>query len=116
MLNSSCNEMINAHPKLIFESLCDPEKARQWFAELYVTEMDIEIDIEKLKLDGIQYVARIDKTIPYSFIAGTMVSIHNTQDKLRFDWTLKSDKSVKNWTLLDSKLHEPMIILKHKWW
>lgn len=100
----------------VFQSLCDNQKVREWFPELYVTETNTSVDIEKLRSYNIQYIVRIEHEIPHSSITGTVESIDNTEDKLNFEWTLEKDDSVKNWTLLTITFVAPQAIIKSKWW
>ena len=100
----------------LFEELCDTSKARKWFPELFVTQPDTQLDLEKLRENGIQYIARINKTIPYSNISGTIESIDNTTDKLHFEWTLTRDPNVKNWTHLNMEFTEPVRVQRSRWW
>ncbi len=114
VLNSSHN--IRCTVEILFEELCDTSKARKWFPELFVTQPDTQLDLKKLRENGIQYIARINKTIPYSNISGTIESIDNTTDKLHFEWTLEQNPDVKNWTSLTVQFTEPIQVQHHRWW
>ena len=103
-------------PQVLFEELCDPSKARKWFPEFFITQPNTQIDLEKLRKNGIQYIARINHTTPYSNISGTIESIDNVTDKLHFEWTLEQSPNVKNWIHLTMKFVEPIQVQHSRWW
>lgn len=96
------NYDLRTTPKVIFESLYDTEKARQWFPTIHIVHNSETINIEKLKLNGIEYVARIQKANPNSSIEGTIETIDG-KNKQYFEWIITPNESVKNWTRLTTK-------------
>ena len=96
------NYDLRTTPKIIFESLYDSEKARQWFPTIQIIHNNETINIEKLKIDGIEYVARIQKAIPYSSIEGTIESLDG-KNKQDFEWIITPNEAIKNWTRLTTK-------------
>ena len=88
--------------KIIFESLYNSEKARQWFPTIHVIHQNEIVDIKQLESDGIEYVARITEAIAYSSIKGTIESLKgkSVQD---FEWTITENESVKKWSRLTTK-------------
>jgi hypothetical protein len=89
--------------KIIYESLYNNEKARQWFPTIYVIHENETVNIKQLESDGIEYVARITETIAYSSIKGTIKSLKDksTQD---FEWTILENKTIKKWSRLTTKI------------
>jgi tetratricopeptide (TPR) repeat protein len=100
--NSSKNYDLRTTTKIIFESLYDNEKAKQWFPTAHVIHDDELINIKQLEFDGIEYVVRIKEAIPYSFLKGTVESLDGTSART-FEWTITPNESVKNWTRLTTK-------------
>ncbi len=99
---SSKNYDLRTTPKIIFESLYDGEKARQWFPTISVIHNNESIDIKQLQFDGIEYVARIKEAIPHSSIKGTIESLDG-KTKQTFEWIITPNESVKNWARLTTK-------------
>ena len=99
---SSKNYDLRTTTKIIFESLYHSEKAKQWFPTIHVIHNTESIDVKQLELDGIQYVARIKESIPYSVLKGTIESVDGTS-KQTFEWTITPNETVKNWTRLTTK-------------
>jgi hypothetical protein len=100
--SSSKNYDLRTTPKIVYESLYDNEKARQWFPTIFVIHNNESINIEQLQMDGIEYVARIKEAIPYSSIKGTIESLDG-KTKQSFEWIITPNESVKNWTRLTTK-------------
>jgi len=99
---SSKNYDLRTTPKVIFESLYNGEKARQWFPTISVIHNNESIDIKQLQFDGIEYVARIKEAIPHSSIKGTIESLDG-KTKQTFEWIITPNESVKNWARLTTK-------------
>jgi len=96
------NYDLRTTPKIIFESLYYNEKSRQWFPTVQIAHNNETVNIEKLKLSGIEYVIRIQKAIQYSSIEGTIESLDG-KNKQHFEWIITPNESVKNWTRLTTK-------------
>ena len=96
---SSKNYDLRTTPKVIFESLYDSEKARQWFPTIEIIHNNDTVDIEQLKRNGIEYIARINYANPYSSIKGVIESLDG-EEKQIFEWKITQNEEVKNWTRL----------------
>ena len=92
-----------ATAKIIFESLYNNEKAKQWFPTIHVIHNNESIDTKQLEFDGIEYVARIKEAIPHSSLKGTIESLDGTS-KQTFEWIITPNESVKNWARLTTKI------------
>ena len=88
--------------KIIFESLYDSEKARQWFPTIHIIHKNETANIKQLESDGIEYVARITEAIAYSSIKGTIESLDGKPTQ-HFEWTIIENESVKKWSRLITK-------------
>ena len=88
--------------KVIFESLYNSEKARQWFPTIHVIHKNETVNIKQLKDDGIEYVARITDTIEYSSIKGRIESL-SSKSTQSFEWTITENETVKKWSRLTTK-------------
>lgn len=88
--------------KIIFESLYDSEKARQWFPTIHIVHKNETANIKQLELDGIEYVARITEAIAYSSIKGTIESLDGKSTQ-HFEWIITENESVKKWSRLTTK-------------
>jgi len=88
--------------KIVFESLYDSEKARQWFPTIHVIHKNETANIKKLEFDGIEHVARITEAIAYSSIKGTIESLDG-KSRQHFEWTITENESVKKWSRLTTK-------------
>ena len=89
--------------KVIFESLYNSEKARQWFPTIHVIHKNETVNIKQLKYDGIEYVARITEAIEYSSIKGMIESL-NSKSTQSFEWTITENETVKKWSRLTTKI------------
>ena len=99
---SSKNYDLRTTRKVIFESLYNSEKARQWFPTIHVIHKNETVNIKQLESDKIEYVARITEAVAYSSIKGTIESLNgdSTQD---FEWTIIKNETVKKWSRLTTK-------------
>jgi tetratricopeptide (TPR) repeat protein len=88
--------------KIIFESLYDSEKARQWFPTIHIIHKNETANIKQLESDGIEYVARITEAIKYSSIKGTIESLDGKSTQ-HFEWIITENESVKKWSRLTTK-------------
>ena len=88
--------------KKIFESLYDNEKAQQWFPSIQIAHLGETINREKLRADGIEYVARISHAKPNSLIKGTIVSLKDNEEQ-DFEWIITPNDTIKKWTRLTTK-------------
>ena len=109
--SSSKNYDLRTTPKIVYESLYDNEKARQWFPTIFVIHNNESINIEQLQMDGIEYVARIKEAIPHSSIKGTIESLDG-KTKQSFEWIITPNESVKNWTRLTTKTISTQIYVR----
>lgn len=100
--NLTKNYDLRTTPKIIFESLYDAKKARQWFPTIHINHSNEPIDIKQLQLDGIEYIVTVEEAIQYSAIRGTIESIDG-KSKQKFEWLIIPNKTVKNWTRLTTK-------------
>ena len=96
---SAKNYDLRTTPKVIFESLYDSEKARQWFPTIKIVHYDDSVDVEELKKNGIEYIARINHAEPYSSIKGVIESLDGEERQV-FEWVITPNREVKNWTRL----------------
>ena len=96
---STKNYDFRTTPEIIFESLYDSEKARQWFPTIKIVHKSDQLKIEELKKEGIEYIARINYAKPYSSIKGIIESLDG-EEKQVFEWVITQNKEVKNWCRL----------------
>ena len=109
--SSTRNYDLRTTPKVIFESLTDGEKAKQWFPGMAIIKDNEEVNIKQLEIDGIEYITRIKQATPYSSIIGTIESLDG-RNKQDFEWTISPNESVKKWSRLTTKTIEKQKNLK----
>jgi len=88
----------------------------EWFPEFYVVDKDNSVDWNFIRMNGIKYVATIEQSTFNSRLSGTMSSVDNQKDKLRFEWIFEQNPDHENWTRITMHFNEPSIIKKNKWW
>ena len=108
---------INIPRKQLFHILCNKDKIRDRFPELYLKEKNEPIDDNFFKSNEILFVAEITKKISSIYISGTLKPMYDkTLPSIKFEWILES-LPIKSWTRLTMHIKAPSIkSLNQRWW
>ncbi len=101
---------IKSSPDRIYNALCDTDRTRRWFPHIS-TQRKGKISQQDLvwlsKDEAIEFIAWIEKELPFSLIAGTLEPIQkNGFQKTRFEWKLEKIDDAGSWTRVSLTLPE----------